>query len=52
MEKREEGTPGSVDDEDEGTGREDELYMFWRCNKEAILSGEAEDMGMEIRLGR
>ena len=52
MDKREEGTPGRVDGEDEGTGGEDELYVFWRCNKEAILSGEAEDMGVEIRLGR
>ena len=49
---RREGTPGSVDGKAEGTGREDELYMFWRYNKKAILSGEAEAMGVEIRLGR
>lgn len=41
-----------MDGKDEGTGREDELYVFWRHNKEAILSGEAENMGVEIRLGR
>ena len=30
MDKREVGTPGSVDVGDEGTGGEDELYMSWR----------------------
>lgn len=50
VDKREEGTPGSVDGDNEG--REDELYIFWRYNKETILSGEAENMGVEIRLVR
>lgn len=41
-----------MDGEDEGTGREDELYIFWRCNSEAILSGDIENMSVEIRLER
>lgn len=44
-----EGTPGSVDGKDEGTGRENKLYIFWSCNKEAILSREPKIMGVEIR---
>lgn len=28
VDRREEGTPGRVDDKDEGTGRADELYIF------------------------
>lgn len=51
-EPREEGAVGSVDGEDEGTGREDELYLFWRYNKEVILFRAAENMNVEIRLRR
>lgn len=50
--QREEGALGSVDGKDEGTGREDKLYLFWRYNKEAILFREAENMDVEIRLRR
>lgn len=41
-----------MDGEDEGIGREDELYIFWRCNSEVVLFGDIENMSVEIRLER